>query len=205
MKASFDSRDWLRWERRCVERARRGDQRAFGELYRAFAGPLYNRVLYPRLGHAEAAEDVLAETFRVAYERLDQFEDRGGSIWYWLCRIGINKATDMYRKRARRSRALVNFEHLLTPVAGDPTRPDVAEEQRQERRRLRRAVQTVLERIKPRYRRAIELRFFEQRSRTECADMMEVRVGTFDVLILRSLRAFRKQWLASAATPSMEN
>ena len=55
-------------------------------------------------------------------------------------------------------------------------------------------VESTLNRINPRYRRAIELRFFEDRGRTECADAMEVKIGTFDVLILRALRAFRRAW-----------
>ena len=52
----------------------------------------------------------------------------------------------------------------------------------------------MLEAINPRYRRAIELRFLEDKSREECAGAMEVKLGTFDVLLLRALRAFRKEW-----------
>ena len=52
----------------------------------------------------------------------------------------------------------------------------------------------MLARLNPRYRRALELRFFEERSRQECAAALEVKLGTFDVLLLRALRAFRKEW-----------
>jgi DNA-directed RNA polymerase specialized sigma24 family protein len=52
----------------------------------------------------------------------------------------------------------------------------------------------VLASVNPRYRRAIELRFLDDRSREDCARLMEVKLGTFDVLLLRALRAFRQQW-----------
>jgi DNA-directed RNA polymerase specialized sigma24 family protein len=59
---------------------------------------------------------------------------------------------------------------------------------------LRAAVAAVLAAIHPRYRRALELRFFEERPREECAAVLEVKPATFDVLLLRALRAFRGKW-----------
>ena len=52
----------------------------------------------------------------------------------------------------------------------------------------------VLQALNPRYRRAIELRFLEEHPRERCAQLMEVKLGTFDVVLLRALRAFRKNW-----------
>ena len=177
-----------------MRRARRGDREAFAELYEAFAGRLYARVLLPKLGDAAAAEDALAETFRTALERLDRFEHRGVSVWYWLARIAGNKALDQHRAHARRGRALVGFEQLIVPGLPEQPRPDAGLNERQETGALRQHVGEVLEGINPRYRRAIELRFFEERSRADCAETMEVKLGTFDVVLLRALRAFRKEW-----------
>jgi len=167
-------------------------------LYERFAGRLYTRVLLPKLGDEQAAEDALAETFRTALERLDQYRDRGSSVWYWLARIASNKATDMYRRRARTKRVLSNFESLLEPMATTPGLADDELATSRRRQQLVEAVKKTLGGINPRYRRAIELRFLEERSRADCADQMEVKLGTFDVLLLRSLRAFRKQWTTLA-------
>ena len=52
----------------------------------------------------------------------------------------------------------------------------------------------LLEQINPRYRRAIELRLLEDRERQACADALEIKLGTFDVLLLRAVRAFRAEW-----------
>ena len=184
----------LRWERKLIRRTLEGDERAFGELYRAYAGPIFARVLLPKLGNRQAAEDALAETFRTAFERLDRFESRDKSIFSWLARIASNKATDMHRVKQRTSRALTNFEQMLEPLQPTGEEPTAAIEAEQELKALRERIAQVMEQLNPRYRRAIELRFMEEKSREDCAEAMEVKIGTFDVVILRALRAFRKEW-----------
>ncbi|MEM9191196.1 MAG: sigma-70 family RNA polymerase sigma factor, partial [Myxococcota bacterium] len=174
MEDSFDSRARLRWERQCLTRAKKGDREAFGELYRAFAPELFRRILMPRLGNRAAAEDALSETFRTLYERIDRYEDQGKSLWHWLSRVAVNKATDMHRVKGRTSRALANFESLLAPLQPGPATPGDAVEARTEREALVQRVGEVLERINPRYRKAIELRFLQDRPRQECADVLEV-------------------------------
>lgn len=197
MADRFNEEQHRDWERRCVERARRGDRAAFAELYEMYAGELFRRVLFPRLGNRQAAEDALSETFRTLLERLDQYEDQGKSLWSWLCRVAVNKATDMHRVKGRTSRALANFEGLLAPLVEGPTNPGAQVESRIEAEELGATVATVLDRLNPRYRRAIELRFLEDKPREVCAEVLEVKIGTFDVLILRALRAFRREWEAA--------
>lgn len=184
----------LSWQKRWVKRAKRGDRRAFAELYRRYSGPLYSRILMPRLGNREAAEDALSETFRTVLERLEQFEDRGKGIWPWLARIAVNKANDQHRRHARSDKALTSFEHLIGPLASAPLEPESMVETAQRQGQLAERVQEVLSVINPRYTRAISLRFLEQRSRTDCAQHLEVKLGTFDVVLLRALRSFRAAW-----------
>ena len=47
----------------------------------------------------------------------------------------------------------------------------------------------ALARLSPRHRAAITLRVLEERPREECASRLGVRIGTFDVLLLRAIRA----------------
>jgi RNA polymerase sigma-70 factor (ECF subfamily) len=190
----LQSRERLRWEDELLRRARAGDRAAFGELYREYAPTLFARVLVPKLGNRSAAEDALAETFRTALERLHQYESRGVSFYFWLVRIAANKATDMHRVKQRTGRALSSLEDLLGPLATGPDAPQKQLEDAREIASLRARVASCLDALNPRYRQAIELRFFDERERQECADVLEVKLGTFDVLILRALRAFRKEW-----------
>lgn len=194
MNEDLNQEGRLRWERDLVDKARGGSRPAFAELYRAYAPALYARVLLPKLGNREAAEDALAETFRTAFERLDGFEARGVSLYFWLARIAANKALDLHRARATTGRALASFEELVVPLGEAPLDPGELFELRSDAVRVREAVARVLERLNPRYRKAIELRFVEELSREDCAARLEVKLGTFDVLVLRALKAFRKEW-----------
>lgn len=194
MASEFQDPGWLAQERRLISRAKRGDRGAFGALYRAFAGALYRRVLLPKLQDPAAAEDALAETFIVAWQRLGGFEDRGVSLFSWLARIAANKAIDIHRGRGRADRASANLERLVEPLLTPVPGQDEELVRQLDAPALRAKVTATLERIRPRYRRAIELRFMQGLSRDDCAAHLEVKLGTFDVVLLRALRAFRKEW-----------
>jgi len=55
-------------------------------------------------------------------------------------------------------------------------------------------------RLKERYRIAIELRLIQELPREDCAKRLGVTIGTFDVLLFRAVRAFRKQFGERAPT-----
>jgi RNA polymerase sigma factor (sigma-70 family) len=196
----FDDPTWLLEEGRWLGAFRRGDGQAFARLFEAYAEPLYRRVLLPRLGDPAAAEDALAETFRKLLERPDAYQDRGGGLWPYLCTVASNLANDAHRARARGGRALANLHHLLAPLAatagaGAGAELDV------DGPRLRAAIDRVLGALNPRYARAITLRLLEEHPREACATMLQVKLGTFDVLLLRALRAFRERWQELVGPP----
>lgn len=193
MASRYQSAEWQSWERERLARARRGDPRAWGELYQALAPALYAEILLPRLGIAAAAEEALAETFRTAVEHLSTFDGKV-SLFFWLARIAVNKATDQHRERARTGKALAGFQSLLGPLSLPPPDPASEVERAHELEELRGRIARVLASINPRYRRAIELRLLDDQSREACAKVLECTVPTFDVVLLRALRAFRAAW-----------
>jgi RNA polymerase sigma factor (sigma-70 family) len=192
------------WERECIDRALGGDTEGFGELYDAYAARVYERVLLPVLGNPAAAEDALAEAFRVAFQKLADFEPGKVSIYYWLARIAKNKALDMHRAKKVSGRVLANFESLLEPLCTPNASPEELFEREVSRHAIGEAVQATLGELNERYRRAIELRFLQDLSRETCAEQLGVKLGTFDVLLLRALRAFRKSWEERMQRPSRE-
>jgi RNA polymerase sigma factor (sigma-70 family) len=192
------------WERQCLARVLRGEAAAFGEIYDAYAERLYDRVLLPMLGNAAAAEDALAETFRVGFQRLADFQPGPVSIYYWLARIAKNKALDMHRAKKVSGRVLANFESLLEPLRMPHASPEELLEREVSRHVLGEAVQATLAELNERYRQAIVLRFLQDQPRETCAELLGVKLGTFDVLLLRALRAFRKRWEEREERPSRE-
>ena len=191
MKDPDDGLAPLDQELAVIERLKQGDASAAGELYEWYGDKLYRSVILPKLPVRELAEDVLRDTFRVVLEKINQFEPRGASIFFWLRRIAINRAIDVYRayKRKRRLRDLAPIEETIertmsTPPPSPERAPEIAETREQ--------VRLSLDKLNPRYAQALRLRLLEDRDREECAALMEVTVGNFDVILHRACKAFRK-------------
>jgi len=88
--------DSVEWEAALVQRARRGDMRAFERLYREHIGRVYGLCL--RLTRDAAnAEDCAQETFINAWRGLERFETRS-SMRTWLHRIAVNVVLAKRRK-----------------------------------------------------------------------------------------------------------
>ena len=75
----------------------RTNRDAFAQLYRRHADRVY-RYLLVRLGDQHLAQDVAAQTFLAALERLATYRGEGEFI-SWLLAIARNKATDALRSR----------------------------------------------------------------------------------------------------------
>jgi RNA polymerase sigma-70 factor (ECF subfamily) len=181
-------------EQRLVEEAQRGNLDAMRPILERYASPLYGTVILPRIGNAAAAEDVLRDTLAAAVEKIQRFTWQGKSIYPWLRQIAINKVFDLHRQTQRSRRLADAMVHELT---GETEAGDAADAQLmadQERRANRARIDATLASINERYRVAIELRLVRELSREECARQLDVSVGTFDVLLFRAIRAFRKQF-----------
>lgn len=172
-----------------IARIKQGDKQAAGVLFTWFAEALYRRAILPKLPNRELAEDVLKDTFRLALERIEQFQPQGRSIFFWLRRIAINRAIDIYRARKRARKA---NEHAETTIERTMSRPPPAPDRAPEVRETREQVQAALKLLNPRYAKALQLRLIEDHDRDDCAAAMGVTVGNFDVILHRAAKAFRK-------------
>jgi RNA polymerase sigma-70 factor (ECF subfamily) len=85
---------------RTLERARAGDEDAFGQLANRYRRELQLHI-YRIVGSAQDAEDLLQETLLAAWRGLDQFEGRA-SVRAWLYRIATNRSLDALRASRRR-------------------------------------------------------------------------------------------------------
>ncbi len=81
---------------RLIENARQNPL-AFARLYDRFSKPIY-RYLYSRVSNQTDAEDLTAQTFLTALEKLPRYRERG-HFKAWLFTIARNKALDHFRKK----------------------------------------------------------------------------------------------------------
>ena len=83
-----------------VERARRGDTRAFDELVGKYTPKLYG-LAYHMTSNREDTNDILQDVFAKAYRSIKRF--RGKSSFYtWIYSIATNMTLNFLKKRNRR-------------------------------------------------------------------------------------------------------
>jgi RNA polymerase sigma factor (sigma-70 family) len=184
----------LEEEQRLIEEAQQGNLDAMRPILERYAQPLYGTVILPRLGDSVSAEEVLRDTLATAVEKIKRFTWQGKSIYPWLRQIAINKVFDVHRQ-SKRSRKLADAMAHEIAIESDPlTHADAMLMADQERRAHRDRIDDTMGQLQDRYRQAIELRLIQELSREECAKRLGVTIGTFDVLLFRAVRAFRKHF-----------
>ena len=185
--ASRDDLVSLEEERVVLQRLNTGDRAAFATLYGWYGDRIYRQSILPRLGNRELAEDCLRDTWRTVLEKIGTFTLRDRSVFFWIHRIAVNKAMDVHRRRKRDLK-------ITEAVSAEPVMqaPPPAPDRRRDVLDTRRDVDTSLSRMNERYAQALRLRLIEDRDREECATIMGVTVGNFDVILHRATKAFRK-------------
>jgi RNA polymerase sigma factor (sigma-70 family) len=181
-------------EQRLVEEAQSGNLDAMRPIFERYASPLYATVILPRLGDQATAEDVLRDTMMTAVVKIRTFQWQGKSIYAWLRQIAVNKVYDVHRQ-SKRSQKLVEAMAVEMPTATAVESQADAQMMVEEERRINKVrIEETIARLPERYQRAIRLRLIEEHSREECARLMDVTIGNFDVLFFRAVRSFRKQF-----------
>jgi RNA polymerase sigma factor (sigma-70 family) len=186
--------DHLEEEQRLVEEAQRGNLDAMRPIFERYASPLYASVILPRLGDTATAEEVLRDTLATAVEKVGSFRWQGKSIYPWLRQIAVNKVYDIHRQSKRSQRLADAMAVELPSATGPEFQADTQLVEEEERRLNRVRIDETLVLLSERYRDAIRLRLIEELPREECARVMDITVGNFDVLLFRAVRAFRKRF-----------
>jgi RNA polymerase sigma-70 factor, ECF subfamily len=107
-----------------VERAKRGDQAAFGELVRRYRDRIVALALH-LTGSDTEAEDITQEVFLKAYLKLGEFEGRS-HFFTWVYRMAINRSLNARRDQGRRRETPMADPRvdraLAVDAPGDPAR-----------------------------------------------------------------------------------
>ena len=187
----------LEEEKEMILSLQRGDHKAAAWLFETFSDVLFRKVILSRLPYIDQAEDVLCETFRIALEKIPTYTLIDRSIFFWLRRIAINLIVDTYRKQVRK-RELA--ERILARDAVDmvmgskSTTADDVLAKVEEEEDTKDMVHKALEKLNPRYAKALRMRLLEDQSREACAKEFGITVGNFDVLFHRASKAFRDNY-----------
>ncbi|MCG8579177.1 MAG: sigma-70 family RNA polymerase sigma factor [Bacteroidales bacterium] len=92
-----------------IEKAQRGNQTAFGILVERYSNYCYS-IVYRIVGCKAEAEDVVQESFVLAWQKLKCFDSNKGKFTTWLYTISTRLAIDALRKRRKQEELLSEVE-----------------------------------------------------------------------------------------------
>lgn len=177
------------FDQQLVEKAQRGDQKAFGLLVAKYQRKLA-RLLSRMIRDPVEVEDVTQEAFIKAYRALANF--RGDSAFYtWLYRIGINTAKNYLAAQGRRAPTTTEFE--IEDAEGFDDASLLREIDTPERllhtQQIARTVNAAIEALPEDLRTAVTLREIDGLSYDEIAEVMNCPIGTVRSRIFRAREA----------------
>lgn len=169
-----------------IQQAVSGNQSAYKTLFERYHQAVLHFV-YQRTRNMDDARDLTLEAFGKAFLKLHSYVPNY-SFSTWLFRIAQNNYVDFVRRNRLMKLHETNFEgSLLLQLEDEALNPE-AQLIRQERIAL---VYTLLQQVAPRYRRMLELRFYEDLSYEEMAETLQIPLGTVKAQLYRAKEMLR--------------
>lgn len=171
-----------------IEKAKKGNPNAFGELIELNQSFVYNLALKAVSSYHEA-QDITQETFIRAWKGLHNF--RGDSSFRtWLYRILMNLCYDRYPHLQREmNNVSIDENEMDIPV-------DYALEQFSDQKEFNDFIHQQLNELPEIHQLVLNLRFQQELSYQEIAEVMDMPIGTVKTTIFRA-KARLKELLVS--------
>lgn len=169
-----------------VQKALNGDQSAFGALLDNYRESVYFLLLKIVKNPIEA-EDLAIESFDKAFKNLESYTP-SHAFSTWLFRIATNNGIDFIRKKKLSTFSLdqqiynEKGDHFSLSIKSDTLDPEKEVINEQSKAQIREFV----EKLHPRYKKLIHLRYFEELSYEEISQMLQLPEGTIKSQLFRA-------------------
>lgn len=168
-------------ETELVEQAKKS-LKAFDELYEYYLPKIYGYI-YNRTSNKDLTQDLVSETFMKALSNLEKYKFKGYSFGAWLYRIAHNNIIDYFRKHPE-----ARHQELDEQVESERLSPNTEAEQ-EERKKI---ILEALSKLPDESQQILSLKFFEELSNQEIADILGCRKENLAVKTHRALKALKK-------------
>lgn len=158
------------------------DAEAYGQIYDIYASRIY-RFIYFKIGSKQDAEDIASETFLKAWQYI-QDGQAIKNLNAFLYSIARNSVIDHYRKQAKKR----DFEEAITVEI--KVNSDIV--QKIDLNTSEEKLLNALRSLKDEYSEVLILRFFDDLSVGETAQIINKSSNNTRVLVHRALGALRK-------------
>jgi RNA polymerase sigma-70 factor, ECF subfamily len=179
VESSVDSQPEIVDDDQMLVSAAQQDPQAAGRLYDKYYGEVFGYIYHCTLDRT-ATEDLTANVFLAAFRHLGRYRWQQVPFRAWLYRIATNEVRMHYRRR-KRERALDLHRGADREPADPPANDGLAAAE--EFRLLHKA---LLE-LRWKYRTAIILRYFEDKTMAQIAEITGAREGTIKSQLHRGL------------------
>lgn len=184
-------------DRQAIERFLAGDKGAFEELYHRYQSYVYN-IVNGIVQNADDARDVTQDVFLHVYDALPRFRGRS-AFSTWLYRVAVNAAITHARRQKRHPQIPLDaLREFRADIDAEP-------EQQATRAETQQAVQEMLAQLPEPQRAALVLRYFQELSLEEMAEVMNCSVAAVKVRLHRARNSFRRLFEKRHAQEDNEN
>lgn len=168
-----------------VEKCQQGQLEYFTQVYEHFAQKIYS-FLYHKTFDQSLTEDLTSDTFMKALDKIHHFKPQKGPFQAWLFTIARNTLIDHYRSH-RETQSIEDVWDL--PVAETSTHAA-------EIRLLKESLQEKMSHLTPEQREILTLRFWEDLSFKEIAQILEKTEGSVKVAANRAVKSLKNYFPA---------
>ena len=166
-------------ESELIDACKRGDSSAFGQIYEIYKDRVHSLAYY-MTGEKEAAKDVTQQVFLKVFTSIITFQYKA-SFSSWLYRLAINVCRDYQRSNRRMKllsigvrNAMQIYDSTSSLEAGPP------------KEGLSQVVQNVVMKMSPKLRSVVILKYIEDLSYSQIAELLGCSVGTVSSRLNRS-------------------
>lgn len=167
-----------------VQQATKGDQKAYAELMGRYKDAIYF-MLIKMVNNASDAEDLTIEAFGKAFKNIQQYTPNY-AFSTWLFKIATNNCIDFIRKRKATTVSLDQNDDDPDKASTDIQASILDPEEEMIKEQKQKMLREIVSKLKPRYRKLIELRYFKEFSYEEIAEELELPIGTVKAQLFRA-------------------
>ncbi len=182
-----------------VLKSRSGDRASFEELVRRTARLVFARI-FLEVGDVHRAEDLVQETFLIAWKSIRQVTDASG-FRSWLFSIAHSAVVDAARRQSRKKRSAPRARDeadVIGSIAAAEPGPAAAAEKSEERD----AVLSVLRSLPEEYRMPLMLRYIGGADYQTIGQQLGLSNGSLRGMLSRGLSMLRSRLTKNAGADS---
>jgi RNA polymerase sigma-70 factor (ECF subfamily) len=184
MEVNTNLSEKAQYDYELVLHAMDGDQKAYADLLGRYRDAIYFMLL-KMVNNPSDAEDLTIEAFGKAFKNINQYTPNY-AFSTWLFKIATNNCIDFIRKKKLNNISLdQNTTHEDSAPMTIPTDTLDPEENLINQQKVV-LLRSVVSKLKPRYRKLIELRYFHEFSYEEISEELELPIGTVKAQLFRA-------------------